>query len=324
MTPPSDHDELPADAVPYLPPSRPTATGAAPSPIFDADAPIAPAASPDAPFVPAPKPPSPTAVAAPVEFDAKAMVESQKRFNANPAYGALPTATEASKDAAKKLRAKAQRKRQRNKVLGWVVGVVVLGGVGAAGWFAYQAYQDDQDRNGAERAAADADADDTDDPAALTPLGEQAEVIAGQDALNDAPVGRAGGLGGAIDSAREVVGQTNGDTGSDTGAAPTPFTYDVVVPPIVRSAGSRLPDTTGRETYVIDNTEFAQGDPAGVRVFLRLMAIQPQLAPSASAFDGLPAIAADEILISVEHDGDRVVRAIVVGEIIGVRVDVTP
>jgi hypothetical protein len=256
------------------------------------------------------------------------MVDSQKRFNANPAYGALPSGTEASREASRKLREQAQRKRSRNKLLGRVLAVLVLVGVAAGGWFGYQAYQDEQDRNAAERAAAtDDDADNTDDPAALTPLGEQAEVVAGLDTLSDAPVGRAGGLAGAIDSAREIVGEASegGDVAAvDSGAAPTPFTYDVVVPPIVRTDGERLPDATGRETYVIDADEFAQGDPDGFGLFVRLMAIQPQLIPEAAAFADLPTVDPNQIIISVVRNGDRIERAIVVGESVALRVDVTP
>jgi hypothetical protein len=318
------------DAVPYLPPSRPTATGAAtfavpasavpaPDPVFAIDQ------SADAPYVPAPAPVAAPPAEAPV-FDAKAMVDSQKRVNDNPAYGALPSGTEASREASKQLRAKAQRKRARNKLLGRVLVVLLLAGVAAGGWFGYQAYQDEQERNAADRAAA-ADDDDTDDPAALTPLGEQAEVVAGLDTLSDAPVGRAGGLAGAIDSAREVVGDgSEGDdeAAADPGAAPTPFTYDVVVPPIVRTNGERLPDATGRETYVINADEFAAGDPDGFGLFVRLMAIQPQLIPEANAFADLPPVAPDQIIISVVRTGDRIERAIVFGESVDLRVDVTP
>ena len=320
----SDGDDQP-DAVPYLPPSRPMATGADTYAVTGAGPMIEASPALDqsvaAPYVPAPTPVAAPPVQA-ATFDAKAMVESQKRINANPAYGALPSGTEASRKAAKELRAKAQRKRARNKLLGRVLGLLLLVGLAAGGWFGYQAYQDEQDRNAAERAAA-LDDDGTADPAALTPLGEQAEVVAGLDNLSDAPVGRAGGLAGAIDSAREVAGGANAD-GATTDAAATPFSYDTVVPPIVRTNGERLPDATGRETYVIAADEFAQGDPDAYGLFMRLMAIQPQLIPGADAFADLPTVAPDQIIISVARTDDRIERAIVVGESVDLHVDVTP
>ena len=304
-------------AAPYLPPSQPIATGAS----LPASAPAVDQSPADAPYVPAPTPVAAPPTEAPV-FDAKAMVESQKRVNDNPAYGALPTGTEASKEASKKLRAKAQRKKSRNKAFVRVLGLVLLAGIAAAGWFGYQAYQDEQN---AESAVV---SDDRDAEEILEDFGSQGQMINAQDALNEAVVPRVGGggLGGAIDSAREAVGDINGDAAIETGdaPAPTPFTYDVVVPPIVQKIGERFPDATGRETYVVNADEFAQGDPEAFGLWVRLMAIQPQLIPEAEAFVGLPAVAADEIVIAVVRNGDQIEQATVVGESVALRVDVTP
>ena len=111
-TPPEAGEDRDSDAAPYLPPSLPAAPIAA---VTAAAATAAAIGQPgaDAPFVPMPTPVAAPPAAEPV-FDAKAMVDSQKGFNAKPAYGAMPTGTEASRDAAKQLRAKGQKKRRRN------------------------------------------------------------------------------------------------------------------------------------------------------------------------------------------------------------------
>lgn len=318
MTTPSDPSGDPGE-VPFLPSSTPRATGSM-GPDQSAAAPTVPPAgdAPPAPFVPEPPRPTPDPQPEPA-FDAKAMVESQKRVNTNPAYGALPQQSDQSREASKKLRAQAQRKKTRNKLVVRFLMLIVLAGLGVGGWFAWQAYQDDQN------AETEVVRDDRDAEEILEDLGSQGEMINAQDALNEAVVPRVGGggLAGAIDDAREVVGDINAG-GGEGGGEPTPFTYDVVVPPIVRSDGERFPDASGREIYVIGADEFAAGDPDGFGLFVRLMAIQPQLIPEAEAFQGLPAIGPDQIVIAVTRDGDRLTRATVVGESVNLRVDVTP
>lgn len=230
MTTPNDRDGTDRSDAPYLPAARPVMTGPAPSPASPPTSPPSPTvpdapSAPDAPYVPAPTPAAP-APSEPAPFDAKAMVESQKRINANPAYGALPTGTEASRDAAQKLRDQAQRKRRRNRLLGRAVAVLLLGGAAAAGWFGYQAYQDQQDRDAAERSAATDDEAGSVDAAvaALSPLGEQQEIVEALESLNDTAQASAGGLIGAVEDARELVGEMN--DGDDTGADAAPVTAD--------------------------------------------------------------------------------------------------
>lgn len=200
MTTPTERDGADHDGAPYLPDAQPVSAGPA-QPTTPTD--------PDAPFVPAPAP----VAAPPVEptpFDAKAMVESQKNYRAAPAYGALPTGSEANREAAQQLRAKARRKRRLNLLFGRALAVVLVGGLVAAGWFGYQAYQDQQDRDAAERAAAAAEAADEDSGAesaiaALTPLGEQQEIVEAMGDLNNTARSSAGGLLGAIDDARDLT-----------------------------------------------------------------------------------------------------------------------
>lgn len=209
MTTPTERDGADHDEAPYLPAAQPVSTGPA--------QPTTPPAS-DAPFVPAAPPVEPPPVE-PAPFDAKAMVDSQKHYATNPAYGALPTGSEANREAAQRLRAKARRKRRLNLLFGRALAVVLVGGLAAAGWFGYQAYQDQQDRDAAERAAAAAEAADEDSGAesaiaALTPLGEQQEIVEAMGDLNNTARSSAGGLLGAVQEAREIVAEANGDTGA--------------------------------------------------------------------------------------------------------------
>ena len=223
MTPTDEADTGDRD-VPRLPTASPSP---APSP---ASSPESESAStdgptlPDAPYVPAPTVPTAAAPAAPVAaepapFDAKAMVESQKHFNANPAYGTLPTGTEAGREAAQELRVQAQRKRRRNQLIGQAVAFLLLGGVGVAGWFGYRAYQGEQDSDAAEIEAEGADESagesiiDAAESAAdaLTPLDEQQEVVEGLDELNDTTIAGGGGLQGAVEDARDIVDQAESD-----------------------------------------------------------------------------------------------------------------
>lgn len=204
MTTPREWDGADHNEAPYLPDSQPVDTGPA-RPTTPTDA--------DAPFVPAPVAAPPTE---PAPFDAKAMVEAQKNYQAAPAYGSLPSGNETNREAAQQLRAQARQKRRRNVLFGRAVAVVLVGGLAAAGWFGYQAYQDQQDRDAAERAAIEAD--DTDGStgadaaiAALTPLGEQQQIVEAMGDLNSTARSGAGGLLGAVQDARDIVDQPDGD-----------------------------------------------------------------------------------------------------------------
>ena len=315
-------DARPAECAPFLPPARTTTVGTFPT---VPDRPEAGAPAPDAPYVPAPAPVVTPPPAEPV-FDARAMVESQKRVNTNPAYGALPTASDASREARDELREKAARQRRRNKRVSTLVGLVVLGGIGAGGWFVYQEYRDGPDQGAVELVDdAEATSDDiADDDAALTPIGEQTEIIAAQDALEDNSQLGAGGLGRAVDQARSVVGEVNGDAddaaeadssadaSAEATAEPAPsLAVADIVPPVVVEIGERLPDLTGRETYLVDGDEFVDADAAAFSRFIRVLSNQPQVSPGALTAEGLPEPGPGQIVISVERDGDQLTRVLV-------------
>jgi hypothetical protein len=170
---------------------------------------VNPAANPEAapapvgdgmPFLPAAVLPTPSVVAEPATFDAKAMVESQRSAVANPAYGALPTGTDASREASNHLRAQAQKKRRRNKRVGQLAVVLLLGAMATGGFFVYRAYQ-----KGQAEADAEVSGDVSTDADAVTPLGEQGAALEALDDLNSVTPASAGGLLGAVDEARELT-----------------------------------------------------------------------------------------------------------------------
>lgn len=316
------------ELVPFLPdapavrPAAPIVTPRDPA-TAHADATVGPA-----PYVPEPSSPPPPASQPPEQaFDAKAMVESQKSYRTNPSYGSLPTGTEASREAAQELRDKARRKRQRNRRLGWLVAVMMLGGVVAAGWFGFQAYQDDQDERAAERAEAQLQ-DEGDDPVAATPIGEQVEVVEAMEDLNSITPGNAGGLLGAVEDARDLVGQPADEpvpAPIESGPAAEPaLGSDAFLPQIVIDLGERLPDLTGRETYSVRVEDFSAGDPQGYADFVRFLSTRPQLSPDSPVFAELPPTEAGMIVISIERTDDELLRAIVRAESPGIHVDYAP
>ena len=227
------------DAGPFLPDAPPTVAGAAPF-LPDAPRPVA---------EPAPEP----------EFDAKAMVESQKHYNPNPVYGAMPSGSEQGREAARKLREEANRKRKRGKVIGRIFGVVFLAAAGVVGYFVYRAIQDanSDDVDVATDAGADPAGPSLSDSAggAITPAGNLDEALAASDALNQVAVAGAGGYLDAIDDARDVVADINGDTPADA-SADTPTdggssAAPIVAPTVIEAAVTRL-DLGGTDGSIVE------------------------------------------------------------------------
>lgn len=315
-------DPVPDD-VPYLPPSLPTLPPVVPpQPVTQ----VAPDSA-DLPFLPnapvAASPPSP----APPAFDAKAMVASQKHVVDNPVYGAIPKSTPESLAAAKALRDTARRKRTRNKVIGRSVALVILGGIGAGGWFGYQAYQDDQDRLAADKAARAAAGETSSGvaPGALTPLGNQENVIDALDAINSGgATASAGGLLDIVDQAEAAVNDINGTPNSDVAGSPSALTIGDLLPEPVVRLGTRLDDIDGYERYVIDARRFATDNPTDYARFLAVVQAQPQSDPAAAVAGVVPQLQTGEIGFAVLHDGDRVVRAVIVSTDPAIHLDYTP
>ena len=336
MTTPSQPDSVGGDHAhgaptlpPSLPPSQPPPSHQPPQP-----AEILATSGVAAPVLPAARSIAPAAPAAPIEFDAKAMVESQKHSVQNPAYGGLPKATPESVAAAKALRAKAQRKRRRNKAFGWFVALMMLGGIGVAGWYAYQAYQDDQEQLDADRAAAQADGS-AGAPGPLTPLGNQQDVI---DVLGDVNSGgatpSAGGLLDIVDDAQAAVDDVNGTpTAEDPPVVDPPVEeppvagaltlLDIRPEPVLR-LGMRLEDLAGYERHVVDARQFAADSPAGYARFVALMQAQPQVDPQAGTFGALPELEPGQIGFAMILRSDRVIQAIVLSPDPAIHVDYTP
>lgn len=152
--------------LPFLPPPLPAESGppaarsAEHSAADSGGAPVLPPApkasfltSPVAlsPVVPPPPPPvaqDPTSTET-AAFDARAMVDAQKRSRPGARSLDMPVGTEEGRAAAQQRRVEANRKRRRNRKIAWIVALVLLGGILAGGYAAYREYQADQDRRSA-------------------------------------------------------------------------------------------------------------------------------------------------------------------------------
>ena len=316
MTTPSD-DEL--EGSPYLPLAAPTLKVT--QPVTSAESVPQPSHEmstlPSDPSVVAP------GAAEPATFDAKAMVESQKHVVQNPAYGGLPTSTPESVAAAKALRSKAHRKRQRNQVVGWFVALAMLGGIAAAGWFAYQAYQDDQDQLDADREAAQADGS-AGAPGALTPLGNQTQVIEAIEDVNSGATTGAGGLLGAVDDAQAAVDDINDTPTAEDSPAVGVLSLQDVRPDAVVRLGTLLDNADGYERHIVDPRQFAADSPTEYSRFLAVMRAQPQADPGGAAFVVLPATGSGEIGFALIRDGDKVIRAVIASADLDLYVDYAP
>ena len=176
------------------------------------------------PYLPPATPPVPQVTAPPV-FDAKVLVDATKRKVENPAYGHMPKGTPEGRAAADAARARMRQKRRRNKILAWVMAIAFVAVLAGAGYALYTMYQDDQDKEQAAR-EADAAAKDAALAGALTPLGQQEQVIGALDDVNSGATPSAGGLLGAVEDAKQAVGQENGQS-----PAAAPLALADVLPP---------------------------------------------------------------------------------------------
>lgn len=267
----------------------------------------------EVPFLPPAAPPRP-AIAAPPVFDAKAMVDSTKRTKIdNPSYGSMPTGTPESRAAADALRAKMRRKRRRNKMFGWAMAIVFVVVVGGTGFAVYTMYKDDQEANSSRRerrVTADADAATGDQPAALTPLGEQEQVIGAMNALDSDATPSAGGLVGAADAAQNAVNQLNNANASVT-SQPTLAVSDVL-PFKIAAVATELQPLDGFTRYTVAVDDAIRADPLGTPGWLDRLEKLPQASADSLGSRELPAVGSGEIAIALQTSGDRVTRLVVV------------
>ena len=256
----------------------------------------------------------------PIAFDARAMVEATKRRVDSPAYGHMPAGTEEGRAAAEAARAAMKRKRARNKLIGRAVVLVALGGLGAAGWFGYQAYQDDQDRQAAERAAkseqaslANELADDR--PAAVSPLGEQVEVIGATDQLNSGATPSAGGLLDAVQDARDVVGATAAGELREMA-----YTLDAVMPAEVSDIAIALDATDDFDQFQIPIAMFRDRSPEIYTEWVARWSDVQQVGSTDPAFGVLAPVVDGQISLAFAVDGERVTRLLIVSPELGIHV----
>lgn len=313
MTTPSTSDGPPAaqggprEEAPFLPPARPRAAAHAPT-LEPVDL-RPPAETVDTPFLPpAVRPePSPSAPSTDTSFDAKAMVESQKHFTANPAYGPLPTGTDEGRAAARKLREEANRKRRRGKIALRIVGVLVLAGVAVGAYFVYQALQDDPPPVIEPNPEADADAgvEPAGDGGALTPLGEQEQVIVALDDLNSGARPGAGALLDAVDDARDVVGQAEPPV-----AAPATLMVADVFTPAVLDHTDVLDPADGHERFVVRTGELTAINPSAHTALVERLLALPQVDDGDAQLAVAPVVLPGDIGIAIQRDGDQITRIV--------------
>lgn len=329
MSEPSASDGTPDPAgpsgtdMPYLPPARPPVPAPAVAPPvapgveteteIEADgngapAPTVPAADTQAevPFLPSARPPQP-APAAPV-FDAKAMVESQRHGNANPAYGAMPTGTDEGRAAARRLRDEANRKRRRSRVAGRVVGVVVLVAAAAGGYLAWRATNDDDPAPADPVTTTDDGADG--EGGALTPVGEQEQVIDALDDVNSGARPSAGGLLDAVEDARDLVGQAEPPVAAP--AEPAGLLVADLFTPAVLDHTDVLDPADGYERFVVRAADLAAADPNALDLLIGRLLALPQVAADDPALAAAPVVLPGDIAVAIQRDDDRITRIVAV------------
>lgn len=295
-TPPAPEGEPGGDA-PFLPPAGPVVPIAAPT--ATAEVPTLPSSRPPEPAASSANPSVPSQSA----FDAKAMVESQKHYNANPTYGAMPAGTDESRAAARKLREQANRKRRRGKAAGRILLALFVAAAAVGAYFAYQAIQDDPppaDGRGDGDAA-------TGDGGALTPLGEQQQVIEALDDVNSGATPSAGALLDAVDDARDVVGQADPPVGGDA----TLLVADLLTP-VVLDHTEVLTPADGYERFVVRAGDLLAADPNAHAVLVERLLALPQAVAGEPQLAVVPVVPPGDIGIAVQRDGDTITRIVAV------------
>ena len=76
--------------------------------------------------------------------------------------------------------------------------------------------------------------------------------------------------------------------------------------------GTSLDDADGYIRYTIDSRLFAAEDPADYARFIAHVEVFTQLDPQAPELGIVPTLAPGEIGIAIQHEGEQVVRAVIV------------
>lgn len=135
------------DESPFLPPARPGDRDAPPpgtEPSEDEATTGASTPVDGVPFLPEPPRAETAEPSAPVPFDPRAMVESQRPKVESPVYGQMPVGTDEGRAAARRLREEANRSRRRKRIFGRIAGVVVVAALVVAGFVASRQFRDGQ------------------------------------------------------------------------------------------------------------------------------------------------------------------------------------
>lgn len=277
-------------------------------------------ASTQVPVLPPVPRPVPVRVVEPV-FDAKAMIEATRRNKVeNPAYGYMPAASIEGRAAAEELRVKMKRKRRRNDLLGRVLAVAFIAVVAGVGYVLYTMFQADQDGRGAARdAGSSAPLVNGHEPGALTPLGEQDQLIGAIEDLNSGVTPAAGGYVGAVGAAQQAVDQLNGEAGAE--ASPASVVLSDVLPAGIVAVATELEPRDGLTRYLVVVDDAVRAQPLAAPGWLDRLKSLPQTSPDSAGFAELPKVSKGEIAIAVQSSGEEISRLVVLSTNPAIHID---
>jgi hypothetical protein len=240
------------------------------------------------------------------------MVEATKRKVDNPVYGHIPKATPGSRAGIEAARTAMRRKRRRNAIIGRVSGLLFLAAVVGGGYLIFRQYQADQNRPSVV---------ETDDAVtgagALSPIGEQVAIIEALDDVNSGVTPSAGGLLGAVEDAKAVVGRS----GTETELGQPQLLVTEILPAEIVVRADALEPLEGYARYVIDVADAEAASPGVTSEWITRLQSLPSAPADSPGLSVLPAVQPGEMAIAVQTSGDTVTRIVAWGPDFGVRVD---
>jgi hypothetical protein len=206
----------------------------------------------------------------------------------------VPTAADVAKISADHHRRAARRRRRGNRIVGRVMGVLMLAALGGAGWAGYHYFQKE----------------DT-----------------GTSSGTGQPVGPAGAIGAAIDGVESL---NNRYTGFDllTGEPITlaDVSPDEAVPTFVLGMSRSLGPWNGMERYVFGIDDLYELEPEAIGDWLSMLhglPQDPEVAARVEAEGLLPPPGPGELVLAIRTEGGRVTRLVAVSVDAAVSVDVS-
>jgi hypothetical protein len=234
------------------------------------------------------------------------------RTASKPAYGGLPTASEANRQRAEELREAARKKRKRNRMIGWYVALaifVVIAAALAGAVYLFQSEDDGDDEVPATTVAGEL-------TGAVGPLSEQVLTMEAAGEIAGGGLIPSAGAIGAIDQAQAAVDQLNGAGAAGTlpgGAASITFaevTRQQVMPDMLAAISQLLPDAgDGLTRYLVDYPSWQQLDPQAAANWVVLLQALPQ-SPITVA---MPPPGPGQVVVALASSSDVLTNLVAVG-----------